>query len=360
MKVAIIGCGKIADEHAGALLKIPGCKIVGVCDTEELMAKQLAERNDIDNYFSDVQTMLDSVKPDAVHITTPPQSHFSLGSMALEAGANIFVEKPFTVTTEEAISLIEMAKSKNLKVTVGHNQQFSHEAMEMRELVKGGFLGGTPVHMESYFPYAIGNVYGQAFLTDKGHWVRALPGKLLHNVISHGICKIAEYIQDPEPDVTVVGYPSPLLRESGHADIIDELRVIITSKDRTTSAYFTFSSQISPGMYQFKLYGPENSIALDHNQRVLLKYRQTDSMKSYLNNFIAPRKLAKQYISNSNRNIRRFLKKKFHGDSGRRELFRLFYNAISTDGPVPIPYEEILRTSYIMDEIFSQLNDSAD
>ena len=78
MKVAIIGCGKIADEHAGALLKIPGCKIVGVCDTEELMAKQLAERNDIDNYFSDVQTMLDSVKPDAVHITTPPQSHFSL------------------------------------------------------------------------------------------------------------------------------------------------------------------------------------------------------------------------------------------------------------------------------------------
>ena len=137
MKVAIIGCGKIADEHAGALLKIPGCKIVGVCDTEELMAKQLAERNNIDNYFSDVQTMLDSVKPDAVHITTPPQSHFSLGSMALEAGANIFVEKPFTVTTEEAISLIEMAKSKNLKVTVGHNQQFSHEAMEMRELVMG-------------------------------------------------------------------------------------------------------------------------------------------------------------------------------------------------------------------------------
>jgi predicted dehydrogenase len=304
--------------------------------------------------------MLDSVKPDAVHITTPPQSHFSLGSMAIEAGASIFVEKPFTVTTAEAISLIEMAKSKNLKVTVGHNQQFSHEAVEMRELVKRGFLGGTPVHMESYFPYNIKDVYGQAFLDNKGHWVRLLPGKLLQNVISHGICKIAEYIQDPEPDVTAVGYPSPYLKGLGHSDIIDELRVIITSRDRTTSAYFTFSSQISPGMFQFRLYGPTNSLALDHNQRVLIKYRQTDSMKSFLNYFIAPRRLSKQYTSNSSRNIRRFIKKEFHGDHGRRELFRQFYGAIEKDGPVPIPYDEIIRTSFIMDEIFSQLNDAAD
>jgi len=104
MKVAIIGCGKIADEHASALVKIPDCTLEAVCDSEELMAKQLAERYGVGAYFDDVQTMLKTVRPDVVHITTPPQTHFLLATMALDDGAHVFVEKPFTVTTEEAVS----------------------------------------------------------------------------------------------------------------------------------------------------------------------------------------------------------------------------------------------------------------
>jgi len=356
MKVAIIGCGKIADEHASALVKIPDCTLEAVCDSEELMAKQLAERYGVGAYFDDVQTMLKTVRPDVVHITTPPQTHFLLATMALDDGAHVFVEKPFTVTTEEAVSLIEKAKAKGLKLTVGHNNQFSHEAVEMRELVKNGFLGGPPVHMECHFPYNIKDVYGQAFLGDKNHWVRSLPGKLLHNVISHGICKIAEYLGDPDPDIEAVGYSSPFLRESGHDDIIDELRVIITTRDRATSAYFTFSSQISPGMFRFRLYGPENSIVIDHGQRLLLKFRQTDSLKSFLNYFVAPRRLSKQFILNSRRNMRRFWKGQFHVDHGRRQLFREFYRAIGENQDPPIPYDEIVLTSRIMDKIFSRIS----
>ena len=44
IRAGIIGCGKIADQHAAAILYTPGSEIVGVCDTEELMAKQLCER----------------------------------------------------------------------------------------------------------------------------------------------------------------------------------------------------------------------------------------------------------------------------------------------------------------------------
>ncbi len=59
--------------------------------------------------------------------------------------------------------------------------------------------------MESYFPYGLQDQYGQALLGDRNHWVRALPGKLLHNVISHGVCKIAEYWPDSSPKVIAVG-----------------------------------------------------------------------------------------------------------------------------------------------------------
>src|SRR5262249_14707290 len=150
LKVAIIGCGKVADQHAELLLHIPGCKIVAVCDREKLMARQLQERLNIHASFTEVQELLDKAKPDVVHITTPPQSHSPLGMLCLEAGCHVYIEKPFTVNTAEAEELIALAKRKNLKLTVGHNYQFSHAAMRMRQLIEDGYLGGPPLHLESY------------------------------------------------------------------------------------------------------------------------------------------------------------------------------------------------------------------
>ena len=80
LKVAIIGCGKIADQHAAQIGYLPGCRIVAVCDREKLMAEQLSERLDNPDVFTDVREMLDKAKPDVAHITSPPQSHFLLGS----------------------------------------------------------------------------------------------------------------------------------------------------------------------------------------------------------------------------------------------------------------------------------------
>ncbi len=105
IKVGIIGCGKIADQHAEQIKKIPISSIVGVCDREELMAKQFYERFNAKHYFTGVNKFLDVGQPDIVHITTPPQSHFELGELCLKAGCNVYVEKPFTLNTTEAKKL---------------------------------------------------------------------------------------------------------------------------------------------------------------------------------------------------------------------------------------------------------------
>ena len=80
LKIAIIGCGKVADQHVQAIHRIPDCTIVAVCDRELLMAKQLGERFGISACFSDLEEMLRAASPDVVHITTPPQNHYSLGT----------------------------------------------------------------------------------------------------------------------------------------------------------------------------------------------------------------------------------------------------------------------------------------
>src|SRR5579859_7544305 len=103
LKVAIVGCGKIADSHAAQLQRIKGCEIVGVCDREELMARQLFERFRIKRYFCDIGEMLTEARPDVVHITTPPQSHFELGRKCLQQGCHLYMEKPFTLHTKEAV-----------------------------------------------------------------------------------------------------------------------------------------------------------------------------------------------------------------------------------------------------------------
>src|SRR6266852_4679614 len=144
LKVALVGCGKIADAHAAQIQRVAGCEIVGVCDREPLMARQLCERFAVKRYFSDLGELLNQAKPNVVHITTPPESHFGIAKLCLEWGCHVYVEKPFTLDAEQAHVLVALASGKNLKLTTGHDDQFSHVARRMRELVRSGYLGGPP------------------------------------------------------------------------------------------------------------------------------------------------------------------------------------------------------------------------
>jgi predicted dehydrogenase len=354
LKVGIVGCGKVADEHASQIQRIKGCEIVGVCDREPLMARQLYERFAVKRYFSDLTEFLRQAKPDVVHITTTPQSHFDIAKRCLEWGCHVYVEKPFTLCAEEAERLLALANESGLKVTAGHDDQFRPAARRMRTLVKDGFLGAGLVHMESYYCYELGHSdYAGALLGDKGHWVHRLPGKLLQNIISHGIARIAEFLTTESPHIMAYGFTSPLLRDMGETEIIDELRVIISEEERTT-AYFTFSSQMRPALHEFRIYGAENGLILNQDQETLVKLRGL-RLKSYAEHFMGPVITAGQYLGNVATNLRTFLAADFHMKSGMKYLFESFYRSIAECTPAPIPYREILLTARIMDAIFAQL-----
>src|SRR5205823_11305039 len=78
LRVAIVGCGKIADSHASQIRRIEGCEIVAACDREPLMADQFCSRFEVARPFSDVAALLTDARPDVVHVTTPPASHFDI------------------------------------------------------------------------------------------------------------------------------------------------------------------------------------------------------------------------------------------------------------------------------------------
>jgi predicted dehydrogenase len=336
-----------------AIHRISNCEIVSLCDRELLMAKQLGERFGISQCFSEPAEMLQVSTPDVVHITTPPQSHFSLARQCLEAGSHVYLEKPFALTAAEANSLIVMANNCDLKITAGHNYQFTFEMLEMRRLVEQGFLGGKPIHLESFWSYNLGDsLYAGSFLSSRTHWVRQLPGQLFHNIISHGIAKLAEFLDDELSEIVAIADQSPQLRRVAAEEVLDELRVLIRDRNGTT-AFFCFSTQIK-GLNQLHIHGPAGSLLADIITGSLIRDRN-ESYKSYLTYFVPHVKNAREHFRNLRLNVTNFIRRRLYQDFGMKELIERFYTSIRERGEPPIPYREIVLTARIMDEIFAQI-----
>jgi predicted dehydrogenase len=182
--------------------------------------------------------------------------------------------------------------------------------------------------------------------------VRQLPGQLFHNIISHGIAKLAEFLDDELTEIVATAGQSPQLRNLGGAEVLDELRVLIRDKTGTT-AFFCFSTQIK-GLNLLRIYGPAGSMSADIITGSLVR-NQNRSYKSYLTYFIPPLNNVREYLRNFQLNITNFLHRRLYQDFGMKELIERFYNSIRKGDALPIPYREIVLTARLMDEIFAQI-----
>jgi len=361
LKIAIVGCGKIADGHVEEIQKMPrAARVVAVCDLEPLMAEQVALRYGIPAHYDSFERMIEREAPDVVHITTPPQSHLALGVKAMDAGAHVYVEKPLTLNHADSQLLVDHARRTNRKLTIGYSYLFDPPAIRMRELVAAGKLG-DPIHIDTSYGYNLSGPFGAAILGDGAHWVHRLPGKLFHNNIDHLLYKIPEFMVDDDPEddilrslrITASGYKR---REGSFGDarddMLDELRVMVTGKK--TSVFGMFSSHIKPAGHYARVYGTKNTLCVDYNMRTVTLDAQS-SLPSAFGRLVPAFDLGVQFLREGGKNLLRFARSDFHYFSGLNRLFSMFYDAIVSDGPPPIPYRDILRIAAMMDEIFRQV-----
>jgi predicted dehydrogenase len=351
LKVVVVGCGQIADGHITEIRKFEKADVVAVCDIERLMAEQLAIRYCVPRFYDNLDEMLAEEKPHVVHITTPPQSHFSLAVKAIDAGCHVYVEKPLTLNYADSVKLVEYAQKNQKKLTIGWNSYFDPPAIELRTMVKDGVVG-NPVHMESFFGYSLGGSFGKAILGSSKHWVHRLPGKLFQNNIDHMLNKVVEYLDVDEPVINVSG---GVYREGRFGDVRDEmgdeLRVQIQGKQ--TSAYCTFSSSIKPTGQFLRLYGTKRCATADFISRSVI-FDDEVGLPSSLGRALAPFGMAKKYRKEALKNIKLFLHSEYHYFAGLNTLISNYYDSILNDEDPPISYDHILRVSWMMEEIFRQ------
>lgn len=353
LKVALVGCGQIADGHVSEIQKLGTAKVLGVCDTEPLMAEQLAVRYGVPHHYSDFETMLDQVRPDVVHICTPPGSHLALTKLSVDAGAHVYVEKPLALDYAQSVELVEYVEKAGRKLTIGHNSEFDPPSLEMRELRAAGVLG-EPVHVESWFGYNLAGPFGKVILGSPDHWVHRLPGKLFQNNINHMLNKITEFVTDDRPEVKAVAWRHDRSQRFGDArdELLDELRVIIRGDE--VSAYGTFTAAVHPVAHFSRIYGSKGILHLDFVSRTVTVERGA-TLPSAIGRLAAGFTQTAEYARSALRNVKRFAASDYHFFAGMNELIRRFYDSILHDAPPPISTRDMLRIAWIMDQIFDQI-----
>lgn len=122
INIGIIGAGHLGKIHIRLLKEIDKYNVVGFFDENPETAKQIEKEFAI-KAFESIDKLLEQV--DAVDIVTPTLAHFACASKAIKKSKHVFIEKPITTTTDEAKTIMGLAKEADVKVQVGHVERFN-------------------------------------------------------------------------------------------------------------------------------------------------------------------------------------------------------------------------------------------
>jgi predicted dehydrogenase len=141
VRVAVIGLGYWGPNLVRNLHELPDAEVACVCDRRPEALARIARRFPAIDRRQSLDAVLDDDSIEAVAIATPVASHHALALAALEAGKNVFVEKPLAATLQEASELVRRAREANLVLMPGHTFLYSPPVNLIRDLIAGGELG---------------------------------------------------------------------------------------------------------------------------------------------------------------------------------------------------------------------------
>ena len=140
IRVLVVGCGNMGASHAFAYHTNDGFEICGIVSTgksKEVLNEKLGGGYAL---FSDYKAALEETKPDAVCISTYPDTHEEFAILALQSGAHVFIEKPLASTVEGAKNVVAAAKAAGKQVVVGyilrHHPSWERFVVEAQKLGK--------------------------------------------------------------------------------------------------------------------------------------------------------------------------------------------------------------------------------
>ena len=208
LRIGFIGCGWIAGSHIKSLLKQPDVEIVAGCDLIPGKAAKFFEKNGVEGVktdYADHKEMLadKSLKLDAVTICTYNRQHAGPAIDSLNAGLHVLLEKPFTVTTEEAVEVMRAEKKSGKILSIGFQPRLDENMILVKDIVQSGELGKVYyIQTGGGRRRGIPTPFGTTFIEDKTAGLGALA-----DIGCYSLDMVLNAVGYPKP-LTVSGYKS--------------------------------------------------------------------------------------------------------------------------------------------------------
>jgi predicted dehydrogenase len=260
---AIVGCGFIAQTHLRVLKKLNSVKVVAVCDTDEKKAIATSKKWKIDHYYSDFDRMLSNEDISILSILTPPSSHAFLAVEALKHGINLVIEKPLTMKTKEADSIINGLRGSSAKMAVVYHWLFSKAMLKSLSLIREQEIGEV---LNVYFEF-VHNAKDDLMASDKNHWCHKLFGGRFGEMLPHPVYILQSLLGDNLRTKKI------LVSKRGNVPWLqtDELHVILESEKGLGLLYISLNAPRSVVMCN--VYGTKEILRIDLNRQILLRQK---------------------------------------------------------------------------------------
>jgi len=158
--VGVIGTGFWGENQVRILRQSRTADLVAVCEKDERRAKEIGNKYGVECY-TDLGKFLRVPKLDAVTVCTPTKSHLKVGSLAIEAGKNLLVEKPMTGEERSAERLVKSAKRAGVKLLVGFIERFNPGVRAVKKMLSQQAVGDVIIatgRRVARWPIRIGDV----------------------------------------------------------------------------------------------------------------------------------------------------------------------------------------------------------
>jgi predicted dehydrogenase len=243
MRTAVIGLGAIARHHLMALRDLPGAELQAVCDLSRAAGEAAVERFGAGAWYTDHRAMLAAVRPEIVHVTTPPQSHYEIVADCLDAGAHVIVEKPAAVHLADVRDLVDRALRLNLLLVEDYNYLFNRPVAALLDLVAAAGPGAV-LHVTVTLCLDV-LAPGSAF-SDPTYPSHRLPAGAIGDFLPH-LASLAHAFVGPHRGVSAIWAKR---RATGPLPA-DELRALVDGERGT--ALLSFSANTRPDALEIRV-----------------------------------------------------------------------------------------------------------
>ena len=226
LRIGIIGCGWIAGAHLASYKNMPDVEIVAGCDLIPGKAAKFFKDGGVEGVKTDYAShkeMLDdeSLKLDAVSVCTYNRQHAEPTIYALKKGVHVMLEKPFTVTLDEALEVMKAEKESGKVLSIGFQPRLDANMQMIKKIVDSGELGKVYyIQTGGGRRRGIPTPFGTTFIEDKTAGLGALA-----DIGCYSLDMVLNAVGYPKP-LTVTGYKSDFFGKDpatypGHPEYAD-------------------------------------------------------------------------------------------------------------------------------------------